>query len=193
MKLAPILSPFLLLALLLFGCGGGGGGEEKLPATTPAGTTPTESPTVERPTATPEGPTPAVSPTKAVASPTGPVRLCTLVTAEEADEALGEFVTGILDLANQYCQYDTESGIYLRIEPGSQGDFQAGAALQGVGGEPVPGIGEEAAWFGGALGVLSVRQGDVYIRIVLNLPGVDSSTQLEIAKGLAAKAAERIP
>ena len=44
-----------------------------------------------------------------------------------------------------------------------------------------------------ALGVLSLRQGDVYIRIMLNLPEVDSSTQLEIAKDLAAKALERLP
>src|SRR4030067_638204 len=34
--------------------------------------------------------------------------------------------------------------------------------LQGVGGEPAPGIGDEAAWFGGAVGVLSLRQGDIY-------------------------------
>ncbi|MDO8616815.1 MAG: hypothetical protein Q7T33_13930 [Dehalococcoidia bacterium] len=189
-RVAPALVAALALAALaaLTACGGGGGGEEKPAATAPAGGSLTQAPTAGRPTPTPKGRT-----TAAAASPRAAVKLCTLVTADEADEALGEFVTGVLDLANKYCQYDTKSGIYLRIEPGSQGDFQAGAELQGVGGEPVPSIGEESVWFAGALGVLSVRQGDAYFRMVLNLPEVDSSNQLKIARGLATKAAARIP
>lgn len=206
-RVAPALVAVLALAALvaLTACGGGGGGEEETAATTPAGETPTQAPTVERPTPTPEGPTPT-----AAASPTALATLC-LVTPEEADEALGEFVTGIPEVtgvAEPYCEYLTESGIYLRIEPGAPEDFQAGAQLDGVEGEPVPGTGDEAAWFYGVQGsarfpteptptvtqgVLSVRQGVVYLRIILNLPEVDSSTQLEIAKGLAAKATERLP
>ncbi len=129
------------------------------------------------------------------------------MTAEEGDEALGEFVTALASV-NGYCNWQTDSGIYLRIEPGSPEDLQAGAEMEGVEGEPVPGIGEEAAWFDGvqlpshhwdfeeevvSLGVLSLRQGDVYFRVTLNLPEVDSSTQLDTAKDLAAKAIERLP
>jgi len=206
---APTLAGVLALAALvaLAACGGG----EEPAASTPAGETLTKAPAVDRPTPTPEGRTPA-----AAVSPTATVRMDKLVTYEEVDEALGEFTTGGF-CGPLSCQYDTESGIYLRIEPGSPEDLQAGAELQGVGGrpppgildrtprgaldellqgvvgEPAPGIGDEAAWFGGAVGVLSLRQGDIYFRIILNLPEVDSSTQLEIAKDLAAKAIERLP
>lgn len=182
------LPAFMVVALValahLSACGGG---EAELPASTPAGETPTQAPTAE-PTPTPERPTPAPSPRTDFS-------LC-LVTFEEAEEALGEFIRGQADVsgtASPYCDYDTDSGTPLRIALGSRGDFAAGAELDGVGSEPVPGVGDEAVWFGAALGVLSVRQDDVYLRIVLDLPGVDTATQLEIAKGLAAKAVERIP
>jgi predicted small lipoprotein YifL len=203
LKLGLLLAVVALAALAALTACGGGGGEEEPAATTPAGETPTQAPTVEPPTPTPEGRTPA-----AAASPTARINWCDLVTPEEADEALGEFVRATASV-NGYCNWQTDSGIYLRIEPGSPEDLQAGAEMEGVAGEPVPGIGEEAAWFDGVrvpshhwefeeeeivtLGVLSLRQGDVYLRIMLNLPEVDSSTQLEIAKDLAAKALERLP
>ena len=183
-----------LAALLASTACGGGDGEPT--ATAPAGETPTKAPTVEQPTPTAEE------------SPAARIDWCDLVTAEEADEALGEFVTGVLSVGHGNCLWHTDSVIYLRIEQGSADDLQADAEMEGVAGEPVPGIGEEAAWFDGvrspshhidfegttvALGVLSVRQGDAYLRITLNLPEADSSTQLEVAKGLAAKVTERIP
>jgi hypothetical protein len=187
----------------LTACGGDGDGEEEPVATTPAGETPTQAPTVEPSTPTPEGRTPAAAP-----SPAARIDWCDLVTAEEADEALGEFVSALASV-NGYCNWQTDSGSYLRIEAGSPEDLQAGAEMEGVEGEAVPGIGEEAAWFDGVrspshhwefeeeeivtLGVLSLRQGDVYLRIMLNLPEIDSATQLEIAKDLAAKALERLP
>ncbi len=202
-RLAAMLVAVLVLAALLTLTACGGGGEEEATATTPADETSTQAPTVEQPTATPEETTP-----EAAESPAVRIDWCDLVTAEEADEALGEFVTGILSVGHGNCLWHTDSVIYLRIEQGSADDLQADAEMEGVAGEPVPGIGEEAAWFDGvrlpshhidfegttvALGVLSVRQGDAYLRIMLNLPEADSSTQLEIAKGLAAKAIERIP
>ncbi len=204
---ATLVAVLALTALVaLTACGGGGDGEEEVAATTP-GETPTQAPTVEQPTATPGGPTPT-----AAASPTAATTLpqigsfCDLVTPDEADEALGEFVTAF-PCGTLNGQWQTDSGIYLRIEPGSPEDLRAGAEMEGVAGEPVPGIGDEAAWFDGvrvpshhfnfeetvALGVLSLRHGDVYLRIMLNLPAEDSATQLEIAKGLAVKAVERIP
>lgn len=187
----------LVALLALTACGGGGDGDEELTATATAG----QAPTAERPTSTPE----ALIPT-AAASPATEINWCDLITPEEADEALGEFVTGIPG-GTLYCQWQTDSGVYLRLEPGSPDDLQAGAELEGVEGEPVAGIGEEAAWFDGVqvpshhfefdetvtLGVLSLRQGDVYVRIMLNLPDVDGSTQLEIAQGLAATAIEPHP
>ena len=206
-RVAPTLVAGLALAALAALTACGGGGEEEPAAPTPAGETPTQAPTVEQPTATPGGPTPT-----AAASPTAATTLpqigsfCDLVTPEEADEALGEFVTAF-PCGTLNGQWQTDSGIYLRIEPGSPEDLQAGAEMEGVAGEPVPGIGEEAAWFDGvrvpshhfnfeetvALGVLSLRQGDVYLRIMLNLPEVDSAAQLEIAKDLADKAIQRLP
>jgi hypothetical protein len=135
--------------------------------------------------------------------------LC-LVEAEQADDALGEFVTGLPEASGvdePYCEYLTESETYLRIEPGAPGDFQAGARLDGIEGEPVQGTGDEAAWFYGvqgsarfpidpptvSQGVLSVRRGDVYLRIILSLPDLDSAAQLEVAKGLATIAVGRLP
>lgn len=91
---ATLVAVLALTALVaLTACGGGGDGEEEVAATTP-GETPTQAPTVEQPTATPGGPTPT-----AAASPTAATTLpqigsfCDLVTPDEADEALGEFVT----------------------------------------------------------------------------------------------------
>ena len=190
----------ILLALIFAACGGGGGEEQEPAATTLAGGTATQAPVAESPTPRPEDSTPA-----AAASPAARFSLC-LVEPEDADEALGEFVTGFPG-GNLNCTYQTESGIYLRFELGSPEDFQAGAELEGVRGKPVSGIGEEAVWFGGVqfpshhfnfdeivtLGVLSMRQGDVYFRIMLNLPELDSAAQLEVALDLAAIAIPRLP
>jgi hypothetical protein len=201
-KLGLLLAVVALAALAALTACGGDDGEEEPVATTPAGETPTQAPTVEPSTPTPEGGTPAAAP-----SPAARIDWCDLVTGEEADEALDEFVSALASVSG-YCNWQTDSGVYLRMEPGSPGDLQAGAELEGVAGEPVPGIGEEAAWFDGvrvpshhwefeetivSLGVLSLRQGDVYFRVMLNLPEVDGAAQLEIAKDLAAIAIERLP
>ena len=58
----------------------------------------------------------------------------------------------------------------------------------------MPGIGDEAAWWGGGFlgsGILSVRQGDFYLRIFVGEE--EGAAQLEVAKAIAAKAVERIP
>ena len=119
--------------------------------------------------------------------------LCDLVPQEDVEEALGESVTGGTEFKDVACGYATASGS-VNLERGSQQDFELGVYLTGDLGEPVPGIGDEAAWFGGGdLNTLSVRQGDFYFQIRLVLPDLDSAAQLEIAKGLATKAVERIP
>jgi predicted small lipoprotein YifL len=190
-RVVPTLVTVLALAALvaLTACGGGGGGEEEPAATAPAGETPTQAPTGERLTPTPEG----VSP-EAAASPTATINLCDLVTPEEVEEALGESVTDTRDLDTVSCRYSTASTSSVSIEQGSRQIFEEGIYGAGAPREPVPGIGDEAAWFGEvAPRYLSVRLGDFYFQIRLLLPDVDSATQLEIAKGLAAKAVERIP
>ena len=131
---------------------------------------------------------------------------CDLVTPDEADVVLGEFVTGF-PCGTLNGQWQADSGLYVRLEPGSPEDLEAGAEMEGVAGEPVTGVGDEAAWFDGvqvpshhfafndtvSLGILSLRRGDVYLRIMLNLPAVNGAAQLEIAKGVAVTAVERLP
>ncbi len=82
----------------------------------------------------------------------------------------------------------------VSIERGSQQIFEEGIYGAGEPREPVPGIGEGAAWFGRvAPFFLAVRQGDVYFQVRLSLDEVGSETQFEIAKALAAIAVERLP
>ncbi len=197
-----LVTVLVLGAALLAACGGDDDDDEAPTgiATTAPADVATTTPADESPTDTG-----GASPTAATAPPEIG-SFCDLVTPEEADEALGEFVTGF-PCGTLNGQWQTDSGLYVRLEPGSAEDLQAGAEMEGVAGEPVPGVGEEAAWFYGvevtshhfgfdetvALGVLSLRSGDVHLRIMLNLPAVDSAAQLEIAKGLAAKAIERLP
>jgi hypothetical protein len=182
-----LLAMLVVALVALTACGGGG--EKEPAASTPAGETPTLAPTVERLTPTPEGATP-----EAAASPTTEINLCDLVTPEEVEEALGESVTDTRDLDTVSCLYSTAPKNSVSIERGSQQIFEEGIYGADAPREPVSGIGDEAAWFGDvAPRFLSVRQGDFYFQVRLNLPDVDSSTQLEIAKDLAAKAVERLP
>ena len=120
--------------------------------------------------------------------------LCDLVTQEDVEEALGESVTGSTDFKDVSCGYSTASG-GLNIERGSQEDFEVGEGPFRTGdlGEPVPGIGDQAAWFGEGQNILAVGKGDFYFQLRMNLPDLDSAAQLEAAKDIAAKAVKRIP
>ncbi len=188
LKLGLLLAVVALAALAALTACGGGDGEEEPAATTPAGETPTQAPTVERPTSTPEGRTPA-----AAASPTDRINLCDLVTPEDVEEALGESVTDTSD-RDTACRYSIAPGDVVQIELGTQQIFEEGIYGPDALREPVSGIGDGAAWFGEvAPRYLAVRQGNFYFQVRLDLREVDSETQLEIAKGLAAKAVERIP
>ncbi len=150
----------------------------------------------EEPTATPEGSAP-----EATASPMDEATLreitslCDLVTADDVEDALGEPVTGSTEFKDVSCGYSTASG-GLNVERGSELDFEEGIARAGDLGEPVPGIGDQAAWFGfSAFGndTLSVGKGDFYFQLRMNLPELDTETQLEMAKDIAINAVERIP
>ncbi|HLF61314.1 MAG TPA: hypothetical protein VI980_09065 [Acidimicrobiia bacterium] len=116
--------------------------------------------------------------------------LCGLVEPAEADEALGEFVTGIANTPAG-CQFETDSGAYVLLEYGSPEDFLEGAQIEGVTGETVPGIEDQAVWFATSPGVLSVRVEDAYFHIVVDLPNGDGAAQLEVATNFAAIAAVR--
>ena len=196
-----LVTVLALGAVLLAACGGDD--DDQAPtdvATTAPADVATTAPAGESPTDTT-----GASPT-AANTPAEIGSFCDLVTAEEADEVLGEFVTG-LPCGTLNGQWQADSGLYLRLEPGSAEDLEAGAQMEGVAGEPVAGIGDEAAWFDAvqvrshhfasneivSVGVLSLRQGDVYLRIILNLPAVDGAAQLETAKSVAARAIARLP
>jgi hypothetical protein len=195
LKLGLLLAVGSLAALAaLTACGGDGGGEEGPAATTPAGETPTQAPTVEQPTPTPEGVTP-----EAAASPTGATTLpeigslCDLVTQEDVEEALGQSVADTRDL-DTACRYSIAPEDVVQIELGTQQIFEEGIYGPDAPREPVSGIGDGAAWFGEvAPRYLAVRQGEFYFQVRLDLSEVDSETQLEIAKALAAIAIERLP
>lgn len=189
-RVVPTLIAVLALAALaaLTACGG----DDEPAATIPAGESPTQAPTAEQPTPTPEGATP-----EAAASPTAEINWCDLVTPEEVEEALGQSVTDTEERGSVACRYMTApSNIAVQIEQGTQQIFEEGiyGEYAASGREPVPGIGDGSAWFGKvAPFFLAVRQGDFYFQVRLDLPEVDSETQLEIAKELAAIAVERLP
>jgi len=150
-----------------------------------------DSPSDGEPTATPEA---TASPTDATALPEI-TSLCDLVTAEDVEDALGESASVGSEFKDVSCGYSTASG-GLNIERGSQEDFESGISRTGDLGEDVPGIGDQAAWFGFAAGgsdTLSVGKGDFYFQLRMNFPELDSAAQLEAAKDIAAKAVERIP
>ena len=170
-----------LAAIAALSACGGGGEEEEPGATTPAGET-----------AAPEGSTPADATTLPEIT-----NLCELVTREEVEKVLGVSLARVDEVVGGSCNYGTAFGV-VGIERGSQRDFEVGVNRDGDLGEPVPGIGDEAAWWGGGFlgaGILSVRQGDFYFRVFPSEEpgGEDSAAQLEVAKDIAAKAVERIP
>ncbi len=136
-----LVAAVALGAALLTACGGGGDsdGPTATATTAPAG---------ENPTATDAGgaspmATAGVSPT-AETTPAQIGSFCDLVTPDEADDALGEFVTGF-PCGTLNGQWQTDSGLYVRLEPGSAGDLLAGAEMEGVAGELVAGVGDKAA------------------------------------------------
>ena len=181
----PSLMPLLIVAVLALGAAllaaCGGDDDDQAPTddatTAPAGESPTDAA--------------GASPTDATTLPEI-TSLCDLVTAEDVEEALGESATLAAEFKDVSCAYSTASG-GLNIERGSQQDFEVGIARTGDVGELVPGIGDEAAWFVGGQNTLIVRQGDFYFQLRMNLPELDSATQLEAAKDIAARAVERIP
>jgi hypothetical protein len=159
--------------------------------------------------------------------PIGPpdplVDLCDLVTDDEAESVLAEyrdahpatqdevFVTSnfgdtvdLRDSGDAVCKKLILAEIYIELQQAFEADFEPGAEMGNIAGEPVAGIGDQAIWFadvpyqGSFTGphirnVLAVRQGDASFRIALALPNTTSPDQLEIARRLVAGALGRIP
>ncbi len=169
---------FALSAALLAACGGDDGGQAPtdVATTAPAGESPADAGEASPTTAT------------TLAEITS---LCDLVTADDVEDALGESATIAAEFKDVSCAYTTASG-GLNIERGSAGDFEEGVGpfLTGDLGDPVPGIGDEAAWFGNSM---SVGKGDFYFQIRLFDTEVEGVTQLDVAKALATRAVERLP
>ena len=144
--------------------------------------------------------------------PVGPpkplVDLCALVTDQEAEGVLGEyrdahpatqdevFVTSnysdTVDLrepGDAVCNKLILAEIYIQIQQAPEADFEPGAEMEDVAGEPVTGVGEQAVWFADVpyqgsftaphlRSVLAVRQGEASFRIALALPDTASTNQL---------------
>lgn len=94
--------------------------------------------------------------------------------------------------------------IYIEAQQGSVSDFEAGADFEGIPGEAVDGVGDEALWFADVpyqgsfsapheRGVLAVKVGDAYFRIAVAFPDTPSDEQLEIVTALATGAIRQIP
>lgn len=157
-----------------------------------------------------------------VGAPPPLVDLCELVTDAEAEEVLAPFrdvhpatrdevlvgdnYSGMVDLSEEgeaACNKLILAEIYIEIQQGDLEDFEPGAAMEGVIGEPVSGIGEQAVWFADVpyqgsftaphlRNIMSIRLGRASFRVVLALPDTPSQDQLEIASPLATSAIARI-
>lgn len=94
--------------------------------------------------------------------------------------------------------------IYVETQQGSSSDFEPGAAMEGVAGESVDGVGDEAVWFPDVpyqgsftapheRGVLAVKAGDAMFRVVIAVPDTPPAVQLDIVRGFALGAIGQIP
>jgi hypothetical protein len=88
--------------------------------------------------------------------------------------------------------------VYVRLEPGTPGDFSDDAELVGATGESVDGVGTAARWFDGSdEGGLAVHQtttlGQLYFRILLRRPELDGDGRLAVATKLAHIMLPRFP
>ena len=154
--------------------------------------------------------------------PSTEVNLCELVSDAEADAVLAAyrdahpatrdevFVTSrsanevdLTEEGESHCTKLILAEIYIRAQQGLLDDFGPDAAYEGVPGEAVGGIGDEATWFAGVpyqdpftalhtQGILSVRLDDSMFRLVLAVPDTPAADQLEIVTGLAQGAITRI-
>lgn len=147
--------------------------------------------------------------------------LCNLVTDAEAEEILAphrdgraaardevftigpSFPVDLTGSVEESCQKLILTEIYIEVATGTPADFEPGAEMDGISGEPVAGVGDEAVWFAGLAiqdafsaphekSVLAVRSDDAYLRIGLSLPDTDPADLLATAQRLASGALTRL-
>lgn len=147
--------------------------------------------------------------------------LCELVSDAEAEELLAPHRAGraaardelhiigpsapvdLAEAGDTSCKKLILTEIYVEVASGYPEDFEAGADFEGVAGEPVDGVGEEAVWYGAVprqdafsapheAGILAVRQEEAHLRILLSLPDMSTEDQLEAARRLASIALVRL-
>ena len=127
-----------------------------------------------------------------------------LITGDEADAALFDDTSGPRGMftfsRGETCRHEPsdESGNYVQIEPGDPTDFDVGATLLGVTGEPVGGVGDAAFWFDdGAIGILSVgvdiEIGSLIYRVHVGRSDLEEPGRLQRATELASLALPRFP
>jgi len=125
---------------------------------------------------------------------------CILITKQEAEQALGEPLGEPQSAAfggTTTCGYQPspDRGVLISVSNGvSKADFETSAQqtaeLLHTQAQPVSDAGDEAYWLPPYLIVL---KNGVFLRISVWAPQISAPDQLERAKGLALKAAGRIP
>jgi hypothetical protein len=130
-----------------------------------------------------------------------PIDPCGMLELDQIDEALG-----LTDLPSDQRNFFTLSGgeacawqhdpgpgadgASVGVQPGAPEDFLRGAALDGVAGQPVTGIGDAASWFGAdRRGVLSVvarsTLGYLFVRVTVDRPEIKDADRLAVARTVA--------
>lgn len=146
--------------------------------------------------------------------------LCDLLTHADAEEVLSPFrgtsVSADRDISgpdssapvdltrpgDASCRKLLLVKIFVALAQGFPTGFGDGVELEGVVGEPVPGVGDEAMWFAGVeeevfggnveTGILNVRRGLSHFAIVVGLPDTSPEEQLGIARRLALRVTSRL-
>lgn len=146
--------------------------------------------------------------------------LCDLLTHEDAEQVLSPFRATSVSADREISGPDTSPPvdltrpgdascrklllveIFVALAQGLPTGFGDGVELEGVVGEPVPGVGDEAMWFAGVeeqvfggsveTGILNVRTGLSHFAIVVGLPDTSPEEQLGIAKRLALGVTSRL-
>lgn len=136
-----------------------------------------------------------------------PVDCNTLMAPTDVDLALGSEDRPFSELSSfriargESCQETlvSDDAYFISLEPGDPADFAPGATRNGVTGQAVPDIGDEARWFGGAgvPALLSVYEetsvGDLVFRVSIGRPDLTPEEQLPVISDLARAMVTRFP
>ncbi len=180
-RLILILATIVLLTLIL-SCGGGGGDDADDSGDDSGG-----EPTAE---ATKDS-------TSDDSGDDDDLDVCSLITADEASEALGEKITSTepTTFPPLYsCAYDSENGvIILTVVTGTREEVEEIYEVGTEGYEKVDGVGEKAHWSGSPADALEVLEGDYNVRISVFSLGEEELDYKQLSIELAGSALDRLP